>query len=144
VDFLVITHVEQKHKEKEFVVFMTADDFFDFLGKRCSRCQFLFLNSSPHSDKTCAKYQRLKTKHSFTNFEINRILQKMISGSLLVDSKKSDAESAKDQDLGNKKRKRREKRPKGGVKEEGSSHGSASATDGYEADSHMEEGNVSI
>ena len=136
---LVINHVELKHKEKEFVVFMTADDFFDFLGKRCSRCQFLFLNSNPHSDKTCAKYQRMKTKHSFTNFEINRILQKMVSGSLLVENKKAELECEKGNDLKVKKRKRRDRRPKTGTKGDGSAS-ATSCTDGYEADSHMEEG----
>lgn len=132
----VIDHVEKIHREKEFLVFMTAEDFFDFLRKKCHLCDFLYLDSSAHSDLICQKYQKMKAKHNLTNFEITRVLQKMVNGSLLVkpgvnDKNPEDSEKEKPQKKNQKKRKRSHKEKK---------DGSSSATDGYEADSHMEDG----
>ena len=125
---LVVDHVEKVHKEKEFLVFMTAEDFFDFLGKKCHLCDFLYLNSSAHSDVICQKYQKLKAKHNLTNFEITRVLQRMVNGSLLV--KQGESEKTEEKEEKEKTQKKNKLKRKRTLKEK--KDGSSSATDGYE------------
>ena len=74
--YRLLSHVEKRHTLKQFLIFVTHHEFFDYLDSKCSQCGKIY--NGKHTDSNCARMLDWIEQNRMSNLEIHKILSEMI------------------------------------------------------------------
>ena len=74
--YRLLSHVEKRHTLKQYLIFVTHHEFFDYLDSKCSQCGKIY--NGKHTDSNCARMLDLIEQNKISNLEIRKILSAMI------------------------------------------------------------------